>query len=216
MTQDTIRIFLAEDHPIVREGLAVLMSKDEQMRVVGQCGDGLKVVDQVRELEPDVLVLDITMPGLSGLDICHEIVRKVKGAAVLFLTMHDEEEFIAKALEEGASGYLLKEEADGDQLRKAIRAVASGELFLGSGIPTSALRRIGRGDADPYEQLTLRERQVLKLIAEGKTNRQIAKELEVSAKTVNTHRFHLMRKLDIHDQTSLVKYAVRKGIVTVG
>lgn len=215
MTQDIIRVFLAEDHPIVREGLAALMAGEERMRVVGQCGDGLKVVEQVRDLEPDVVLLDITMPGLNGLDICRELTRKFKKTAVLILTMHNDEQFVAKALEEGASGYLLKDEADGEQLRKAVLAVASGQLYLGSGIPTGALKHIGRGAEDPYDQLTMRERQVLKLIAEGRTNRQIALELAVSAKTINTHRFHLMRKLNIHDQTSLVKYAIRKGIVLV-
>ena len=211
---DQILVYLADDHAMVREGLAALVGSDKEIRVVGQCGDGLKVVEEVRTLKPDVLILDITMPGLNGLDVCREISRKAPGTAILILTMHDDEQFIAKALENGASGYLLKEAAAG-QLNEAVHAVAKGQLFLGPGIPRGVLQRIGQGTDDPYDQLTIRERQVLQSIAEGKTNRQIADELKLSIKTVDTHRSHLMRKLDIHDQTSLVKYAIRKGIVTL-
>jgi len=211
---DQILVYLADDHAMVREGLAALVGSDKAIRVVGQCGDGLKVVEEVRTLKPDVLILDITMPGLNGLDVCREISRKAPGTAILILTMHDDEQFIAKALENGASGYLLKEAAAG-QLNEAVHAVAKGQLFLGPGIPRGVLQRIGQGTDDPYDQLTIRERQVLQSIAEGKTNRQIADELKLSIKTVDTHRSHLMRKLDIHDQTSLVKYAIRKGIVTL-
>jgi len=132
---------------------------------------------------------------------------------VLILTMHDDEQFIARALEYGASGYLLKEAA-ADRLARAIRAVAHGELYLGPGIPKSVLQRLGHDSGDPYERLTTRERQVLQLIAEGKTNRQVAEQLGVATKTIDSHRSHLMRKLNIHDQTSLVKYAIRKGIVS--
>jgi DNA-binding NarL/FixJ family response regulator len=212
MTEQTITIFLADDHTMFREGLAALVAREDRIRVVGQCGDGLKVFEQVRQLQPDVVVLDISMSGLNGLDICSEITRKAQGVSVLILTMHDNEELIAKALERGASGYLLKESA-GDELIEAIWAVARGELYLGPGIPKGVLRRLGKGDSDPYDQLTIREREILHLIAEGKTNRRIACDLSLSIKTVNTHRMHLMHKLEIHDVTSLVKYALRKGIV---
>lgn len=212
MTEQAITIFLADDHAMFREGLAALVAKENRIRVVGQCGDGLKVMEHVQQFQPDVVVLDISMSGLNGLDICSEITRKVQGVSVLILTMHDDEEMIARALERGASGYLLKESA-GDELLEAICAVARGELYLGPGIPKGVLRRIGRGDNDPYDQLTMREREILQLIAEGKTNRRIARDLSLSIKTVNTHRMHLMHKLEIHDVTSLVKYALKKGIV---
>jgi DNA-binding NarL/FixJ family response regulator len=214
MSDDTINIFLADDHVMVREGLAALVARDPAIRVVGQCGDGLKVVEQVQQTCPDVVVLDITMPGLNGLDICRELTRKVKGVAVLMLTMHDDEQFIAGALEHGASGYLLKEAA-AEQLSEALRRVARGELYLGPGIPRSALQRIGQPDEDPYNRLTTRERQVLQLIAEGKTGRQIARQLSLAPKTIDTHRTRLMHKLNIHDQTSLVKFALRRGIVSL-
>jgi DNA-binding NarL/FixJ family response regulator len=157
-------------------------------------------------------VLDISMPGLNGLDICRELKRKVKGTAVLILTMHDAEEFIADSLRHGASGYLLKESA-ADELTEAVRRVARGELYLGSGIPQSVLQRVGRGDDDPYERLSTRERQVLQMIAEGKTNREIAESLGLAVKTIDTHRTRLMRRLNIHNRTSLVKFALRKGVV---
>jgi DNA-binding NarL/FixJ family response regulator len=215
VTVDKIKIFLADDHAMVREGLAVLVEADEGIEVVGQCGDGLKVVADVVSCKPDVVILDITMPGLNGLDICRDLVRKCDGIAVLILTMHSNEQFIAQALENGATGYLLKESA-AEKLSEAIRRVAAGEIFLGPGIPRNVLHRLGKPERDPYQKLSTRERQVLQLIAEGKTNRAIAEILELSTKTVDTHRTRLMRKLNIHDQTSLVKFAIRKGIISVG
>jgi DNA-binding NarL/FixJ family response regulator len=197
---------------MVREGLAALLAEEADIEVVGQCGEGLKVVDEVLEIKPHVLALDIMMPGLNGLDVCRELRRRATDTAVLILTMYDDEQFIARALSYGASGYLLKEAA-GEQLSVAVRAVARGELYLGPGIPKTAVQQIGRGD--PYELLTTRERQVLQLIAEGKTNRQIATQLGLAVKTVDTHRSHLMQKLNIHEQTSLVKFAIKRGIVSV-
>jgi DNA-binding NarL/FixJ family response regulator len=215
MEQGTISVFLADDHTMVREGLAALVAKDPAIRVVGQCGNGLDVVKMVHDLKPDVVVLDIGLPGLNGLDICRELTRKSRDTSVLILTMHDGEQFISGALEKGASGYLVKEAA-ADQLTQAIHRVARGELYLGPGIPKGVLQRVGRGGADLYDRLTGRERQVLQLIAEGKTNREVAEKLNLAVKTVDTHRTRLMRKLAIHDQTTLVKYALRKGIIALG
>jgi DNA-binding NarL/FixJ family response regulator len=214
MGEKSIGVLLVDDHTMVREGLASLLSKDPQVDVVGQIGEGLKVVEEVRRTRPDVVVLDIAMPGLNGLDICRQLTRKFRQTAVLILTMHDDAEFVARALEYGASGYLLKEAA-GDQLTMAVRAVARGEFYLGPGISKNALLRIGHSGDDPYERLTPRERQVFQLIAEGKTSREISEVLKVAVKTIDTHRAHLMRKLDIHDRTSLVKYALRRGTVTL-
>ncbi len=208
-----VRVFLADDHTLVRQGIAALIAKEPDIEVVGESGDGLEVLEQVEELRPDVVVLDITMPGLNGLDACRQITRKHKDTAVLVLTMHADEEYIVGALKSGASGYLLKEAA-AEQLTQAVRAVSVGELFLGPGIPHNVLQRLA-DDKDPYGLLTTRERQVLQQIAEGKTNRQVAESLGVSVKTVDTHRTRLMRKLGIHDQTTLVKFAIRKGIVTL-
>ena len=212
---DTIGIFLADDHAMVREGLAALVETDKEIEVIGQCGDGLKVVTEVLACNPDVVILDITLPGLNGLDICRELVHKCDGISILVLTMHSNEQFIAQALENGATGYLLKESA-AEKLTEAIKRVAAGEIFLGPGIPRNVLQKLGQIEKDPYQKLSTRERQVLQLIAEGKTNRVVAEVLELSTKTVDTHRTRLMRKLNIHDQTSLVKFAIRKGIISVG
>jgi len=213
MSDKAIRIYLADDHTMVREGLAALVNNEPDLEVVGQCGEGLKVLEDAQELEPDVIVLDIMMPGLNGLDVCRELTRKAKTAAVLILSMYDDEQFIARALEYGASGYVLKESA-GPQLANAIRAVFQGELFLGPGIHRTVLSHMS-DHQDPYETLTTRERQVLQCVAEGKTNRQVAEQLGLAVKTVDTHRMRLMRKLNIHDHTNLVKYAVRRGLVSL-
>jgi DNA-binding NarL/FixJ family response regulator len=214
MSEKVIKVFLADDHTVVRQALAEMIAREPEFAVVGQCGEGLRVVEQVLETQPDVLVLDIGMPGLNGLDVCGEVTRKMRSLGVLILSMHDDEEFVARALENGASGYLMKE-ADNDQLTEALRKVARGELYLAPGISRNVLQRLGRRGEDPYEQLTIRERQVLQLIAEGKTNRDAAGALGLAVKTIDTHRTRLMKKLSIHDQTALVKYALRKGIVSL-
>ena len=208
-----ITVFLADDHAMVREGLVAVLKQHDDIRVVGQCGDGLKVAEEAARVCPDVIVLDIMMPGLNGLDICRELTRKTKSIGVLMLSMCEDEQFIAKALEYGASGYLLKGAA-AQQLVDAIRAVARGELFLGPGIPRSVLDYM-TDNGDPYDTLTTRERQVLQAVAEGRTNRQIAEQLGLAVKTVDTHRMRLMRKLGIHDQTNLVKFAVRRGLISL-
>ena len=210
-----IDVVLADDHVMVREGLAAIVAKDPQIRVVGQCADGLAVLRMAAKLKPDVVILDISMPGLNGVDACRKLTRANEDVAVLILTMHNDEQFVARALESGASGYLVKEAA-ATQLSQAVRAVARGELFLGPGISKSVVARLVEGGGqDPYDELTARERQVLHLVAEGKTNRRIAEELDLAVKTVDTHRASLMRKLNIHDQTSLVKYAIRRGLISL-
>ena len=213
MTQ-SIRVFLVDDHAMVRAGLAALVAEHSDIAVVGQCGEGLGVINGIRESKPDVVVLDITLPGLNGLDLCRELKRKFENLEILILTMHDEELYITQALQNGATGYLLKDAA-AERLVEAIRRVASGEIYLGPGIPKRVLQNLGDNVDDPYETLSTRERQVLQLIAESKTNRQISEILDLAVKTVDTHRTRLMRKLNIHDQTSLVKYAIRRGLITV-
>jgi DNA-binding NarL/FixJ family response regulator len=141
---EKIRVFLADDHTLVREGIAVLIGGADDMAVVGQCGDGLKVVEEVLRTKPTVVVLDLTMPGMNGLDICRQLQRRAKGVGVLVLTMHTDEEFIVRALENGASGYLVKEAA-ADQLAEAVRTVARGELYLGPRVPKTVLQRLTAG-----------------------------------------------------------------------
>lgn len=210
----TIGVFLTDDHTVVRQALAEMIGRQPEFKVVGQCGDGLRVAEQVQATKPDVLVLDITMPGLNGLDICRDLTRRMRNLAILILSMHDDEEFVVRAMENGTLGYLTKE-ADNSQFIEALRTVSRGELYLAPGLSRGVLQRLGRGGEDPYEQLTTRERQVLQLIAESKTNHEVADALGISVKTVDTHRARLMRKLDIHDQTTLVKYALRKGVISL-
>lgn len=212
MNDGLVKVLLADDHAMVREGLAAVLGRDPQIQVVGQCGEGLKVVEETQRLEPNVVILDISMPGLNGLDVCRELHRKHRKLAILILTMYDSEEFIASALENGASGYLLKDSA-AEQLTEAVHRVARGEKFLGPGISSPATSGGDRVSGDSYQLLTPRERQVFQLIAEGCTSREVAERLGLSIKTAETHRTRLMRKLGIHDQTSLVKFALRKGII---
>lgn len=212
--ESKISVLLADDHAMVREALAALLDGEDQFEVVGQCGNGLDVVSLAQKHQPDVVVLDVTMPGLNGLDVCRDLADKSVPGAVLILSVHKNEQFIARALAYGASGYLLKDSA-ADHLGKAIRAVAAGELYLGPGIAKGILRHVVQVGEDPYERLSTRERQVLQLIAEGHTNPMIAEELGLSVRTVNTHREHLMGKLGIHDQTTLVKFAISRGLITL-
>ena len=208
-----IRVFLADDHELVRAGIALLIAREGDMEVVGECGDGLEVVEAVVKADPQVVVLDLMMPGLSGLEICLRLQKKARGVGVLVLTMLDDKDIMVRALVNGAIGYLLKESVP-EQLAEAVRTVARDELYLGSGVPRAVLNQLaaGRG-GDPYDRLTPREREVLQLIAEGNTNRQVAEMLGVAVKTVDTHRARLMRKLSIHDQTALVKYALKRGTI---
>jgi len=212
MEAETIDVLLVDDHQLVLEGLSALLSKDRHFRVVGQCQDPLAVVERARELKPDVVLLDITMPGVNGLDLCRELRRKLKHSSVLILTMHDDQEFLARAFGNGASGYVVKG-ASAKELFEAIRNVARGELHLPPGVPKDFLDRIRGAQEDPYNRLTGRERQVLQMVAEGGSSRRIAEELHLSPKTVDAHRTRLMRKLNIHKAGELVKYALRRGIV---
>jgi len=209
---DPITIVLADDHPIVREGLAAVLANDPRFRVIGECSDGLEVAGHVASLQPDVLVLDISMPGMNGLDICRQVRRRTPRTAVLFLSMHGDEQMILRGLDQGAAGYVVKGTAT-SHLAEAIDTVAHGGRYLSPGIPPDILQRRARGERDPYEQLTARERQVLQLIAEGKGLHEIADALGMASKTVNTHRYNLMKKLDVHSQTALVKYAFQRGLV---
>lgn len=212
VTSDVIRLFLIDDHALVRQGISMLLSQNAGLAVVGEADDGQDVIAQIMAADADVVVLDLALPGPHGLDVCRQIVRKLKDVAVLVLTMHGEEEYVAEALRSGAKGYLLKG-APAEQLAQAVRAVAAGQTYLGPGIPPEILEHIHRRDTDdPYLLLTRRERHVLRLIAQGLSNRRIAQNLGLSVKTVDTHRWRMMRKLDIHDQTRLVKYALRKGL----
>lgn len=216
MKSEPIKLFIVDDHTLVRQGLSAILEHQGDINVVGQCGDGSAAVEQILGSSPDVVLLDLSLPGLNGLEVCRRLSKASGSLSILVLTMHAEEEYVAEAFRGGACGYLLKEAAS-EQLVEAVRKAAAGEVFLSPGISPRILRRLASKPSDDlYTVLTPREREVLKLIADGKSNRLIADQLGLSVKTVDTHRWRLMRKLNIHDQTSLVKYAIRKGLSSLG
>lgn len=212
-----IRVLLVDDHTIFREGIRALLSGYDDIEVVGEASDGREGINQVEQLRPDVVLLDIAMPGLGGLEATLEIRKLRPESRVLILTQYDNREYVIPILRAGATGYVLKQAAATD-LVAAIRAVHAGDSFLYPTVARTVLDSYltqDRPPADPYESLSDRERQVLRLAAEGRTNREIAQLLVLSIKTVMGHRANLMEKLGIHNRTELVKYAIRHGLVEV-
>ena len=218
MSEKRVSVLLADDHAILRDGIRALLSDESDLVVVGEAEDGRLAVEQTRALRPDVVVMDIGMPLLNGLEATRQIRREHPQTRVLILTMHQNEEYLSQVLAAGASGYVLKQAA-GRELVDAIREVARGGAFFSPSMARTLadlyLESLeAEAGHDPYEELTAREREVLQLVAEGFTNRRIAEMLNLSIKTVKTHRLHLMQKLDLHDRTDLIKYAFQKGIIT--
>ena len=212
-----VRVLLAEDHTIVRQGLRSLLDAERDIEVVGEAGDGRDAVRKVEDLAPHLVVMDITMPVLNGLEATRQIRKRLPGVQVLILSVHTDEEYVIQALRAGASGYLVKQVAV-TELVAAIRAVRRGETFLSASIPRKAieerLRQAKRAsERGRYDDLSDREREVFQLIAEGRPNREISQLLHISVKTVETHRTHIMEKLHIHSTAELVRYAIRKGVI---
>jgi DNA-binding NarL/FixJ family response regulator len=211
----TTRILIAEDHAIVREGIRMILGTQEDFEVIGEARDGEEAVEMARALRPDVIVMDISMPRLTGIEATRKIRRVAPDAHVLILTMHEDESYVFQLLQLGAAGYVVKHAAASD-LVDAVRAAMRGEPFLYPVVARSLVQDYGlRGDSPTPRQdsLTDREREVLVLIAESLTNAQIASRLSISVKTVQTHRTHIMHKLDLHDRSHLVRYAIRKGFI---
>jgi two-component system response regulator NreC len=214
-----ITVLLAEDHTIVRKGLRSLLESRADIKVVGEAENGREAIDRVEELRPDVVVMDIGMPGLNGLEATRRIKKRFGDIQVLVLTVHTGEEYILQILRAGASGYLVKQAAPAE-LISAIQAVHRGEAFLSPSISKKVLedyvQRTGAtAQRDGFERLTDREREVLQLIAEAYSTREIAEQLHISIKTAETHRAHLMEKLSLHSTAELTRYAIRKGVVTL-
>lgn len=216
---DKTRVLLAEDHTIVRKGLRSLLDKETGIEVVGEAEDGREAIVKAEELHPDVVVMDIAMPGLNGLEATRQIKKRFSDMKIIILTMHANEEYILQSLKAGASGYLVKKAAPAE-LISAINAVHKGNSFLSPSISRTVIdeyirrsKEISEGE-EGFEQLTVREREVLQLIAEGRKTREIAELLYISIKTVETHRAHIMNKLDIHSTAELTRYAIRKGIIS--
>jgi DNA-binding NarL/FixJ family response regulator len=206
------RILIADDHGIVRSGLRLLLERQPDMEVVAEAGDGAEAVALALRERPDLCILDVGMPVLTGLQATREIKAQAPGVTVLVLSMHSDERYLFEALKAGASGYVLKAEADQD-LVAAARAVGRGEAFLTNAAERSLIREWMSDDAGPREPLTPREQEVVKLIAEAHTNAQIAEILHVAEKTVESHRANVLRKLGMRDRVELVRYAIRRGLV---
>ena len=218
MDMNQIRILLADDHPVVRDGLRALLEREADMAIVAEASDGREAVRLAEEQAPDVVVMDVGMPIMNGMEATRRIVATNSHTAVVILSMHQDESYVLGSLNAGAKGYLLK-----DSMRKevieAIRAVSQGRSFLTRKVSAilqedyiSQLRR--RGLEDSYTLLTDREREILQLIAEGRTNKEVASLLNISLTTVETHRTHILQKLDLHSVPELILYAVRKGIIS--
>jgi DNA-binding NarL/FixJ family response regulator len=216
-----IRVLLADDHTVVRQGLRVLLEAEPDISVVGEAETGRQAVQLARKLTPDVIVMDIAMPNLNGLEATRQITREVPAARLLVLSSYNDDEYVHQVTEAGASGYLLKQTAATD-LIKAVREACKGNAFFSPAISRRLVERYREAvrEGVPVRKrpnlLTSREAEVLQLIAEGKANKQIAAELSISIKTVEKHRQQVMNKLNIHDVASLTRYAISKGIVESG
>jgi DNA-binding NarL/FixJ family response regulator len=212
----TIKIMLADDHHVVRQGLRVLLEAETDFEVVGEAADGLEVIPLLERLQPDVLLLDLMMPGLGGLAITQQINQRAIKTRVLILSMHTNEAYVLEALQHGAVGYVLKK-SQADELVHAIREVVAGRTYLSPPFSEYAIQAYKQKTTavaqDPYDTLTTREREVLHLAAEGLTNADIAQQLVISRRTVEMHRANLMEKLGLRTQTDLVRYALWKGIL---
>jgi len=214
-----IKVLIVDDHAILRDGISALLSLAADIEVIGEAENGREAIDRARQLAPDVVLMDIAMPAMDGLEATRRIHKEFPQMKVLTLTQYDDREHLLSLLEAGAEGFISKTAAS-SELASAIRSVYQGDSFLSPSVAKLLLKhyrqgaRAGRGQ-DPYDQLTDREREVLKLLAEGHTSREIADTLVISPKTVEGHRTNVMAKLDIHNRTDLVKYALRKGIITI-
>jgi two-component system, NarL family, response regulator NreC len=211
-----ITIVLADDHPVVLQGLRTLLEAESDFRVIGEARDGLETVRLVARLQPNVLVLDLSLPGLHGLEVTREVRKRTPQTHVMIFSMHANEAYVRQALKNGASGYVLKN-CEAAVLVQAIREVAAGRRYLRPQLAARAIDTYAEYAPDvmpdQYKELTSREREVLQLVAEGHTNVQVAARLFISPRTVETHRANLMHKLDLRTSTSLVRYALRRGIL---
>jgi DNA-binding NarL/FixJ family response regulator len=211
-----IHVILADDHTLVRAGIRALLEKLPGVKVIGEAGDGREVLNLVKAQRPDVVLMDIAMPGLNGLEAAERMARDFPKVRVIMLSMHNNEEYVLRAIKSGASGYLLKKAATAE-LETALHRVVDGEIYLSQEISLQLHRQFPlRGIADrkgPFEQLTGRQREILQLIAEGRNTKQIGETLKVSPKTVEYHRMKLMNCLNVHDIPGLVRFALRVGLI---
>jgi two-component system, NarL family, response regulator NreC len=219
MASRQLRVLLADDHGLLRKGVRSVLAEDPAIVIVAEAGDGVEAVRLAEETMPDVAIVDIAMPGLNGIDAAAQITKASKHIGVIMLSMYSDEEYLLRAVSAGVRGFLLKDSAEPDLVR-AVRAVAEGNTFFSPAISDMlyddyALRLQSRKAHDSYELLTGREKQVLQLLAQGNTNKEVATALSLGLSTVETHRLNLMKKLDLHNTVELVLYAVRKKLLRV-
>jgi DNA-binding NarL/FixJ family response regulator len=214
----SIKVLLVDNHAIIREGLRSLLEKQSEMEVIADTDDGRKAIELVRELSPDIVIMDISMPGLNGIEATRQITAEFPDVKVIALSIHSKRRFVADMLSAGATGYILKE-CLFDELVQAIKAVAAGGRYLSPRITdvvvSDYVKRLSATTESPFEALNTREREVLQLVAEGKSTKQIALDLHVSTKTIEANRRQIMEKLNIHSVAELTKYAVREGLTTL-
>ena len=206
-----VKVLLADDHPVFRQGLRALLER-EKFDVVGEASDGLEAIAAAERLQPQIVVIDLAMPALNGIDAVREIVKRVPRAKAVLLTMHTEEHHVLEALRAGVKACVSKSQA-AEHLLQAIKDVSAGGVYLSPHVSGAVVQAYLAKTELPYDPLTPRERQVLQLIAEGKTTKETAAVLDVSVKTAETHRTNLMEKLDIHSTAGLVRYAIRRGLL---
>ena len=212
-----IRVLIADDHALMREGIRALLALQDDIDVVGEAADGREAVDKAHELAPDVVLMDIAMPAMDGLEASRRILKDRPNTGILMLSQYVDREYVLSSVKAGATGFMSKKAVASD-LVSAINAVHRGDSILYPSVAKVLVddyRQRTKGEADPFDRLTPREREVLKLVAEGRTNQEIANMLVLSVKTVLGHRTRLMEKLDIHSRADLIKYAIRKGLITV-
>ena len=213
-----VRILLADDHTVMRSGLRLLLERHEDFEVVGEASDGRQAVEIAAEQKPAVVVMDIAMPQLNGVEAARQIMSRQPDTAIVMLSMHSDESYVLRSLKAGARAYLLKDSAEAD-LVSAIQAIIDGKSFFSPGVRAllkeDYIHRLAKfGADDTYELLTAREREVLQLVAEGRSNKEVAALLNLSLYTVETHRTHILQKLNLHSVPALILYAVRKGIIS--
>jgi len=212
------RVLIADDHKIVREGLKALIDKQESMQVVAEADNGLEAVRLARKLQPDVVIMDLGMPQMNGIEATREVTAHEPGIKVIALSMHSDKRFVLQMIKAGASGYVLKDSAF-EELITAIKTVVSNQSYLSPKITDVVIKdyvqTLSKGDVSAFSVLTAREREVLQLLAEGRSTKEIAASLSVSVKTVETHRQQIMDKLDIHSVAELTKYAIREGLTSL-
>jgi two-component system, NarL family, response regulator NreC len=212
----SVTVLLVDDHPIVRQGLRNLLDSMPDFKVVGEAGDGLQALEMIEKVQPQVLVIDVVMPGLTGLEVTQRVKRQWPAVKVIILSMQNNEAYVVSALKSGASGYILKDTGP-EELVDAIRTVVKGERYLSKQLSERIINayvsKMDEAEVDPYDTLTNREKEILHLVAEGFTNQEIAERLFISPRTAELHRSNVLNKLSLKNQVDLVRFAIKRGIL---